>query len=108
LVIQNFIVHGTPNLWLRIISLALSSGPPLPLTELGGCIEDISAGYAYFGLDSIHLCENLADDDGTPLEKKMWPKNATKLLRLGVPLDDIKPFDGGPVDKDDPCWEVRV
>jgi len=42
------------------------------------------------------FAKNLADDDGTPLEKKMWPKNATKLLRLGVPLDDIKPFDGKP------------
>jgi len=77
-------------------------------TELSGLIEAVSADYAYFGLDSINLCENLADDDGTPLEKKMWPKNATKLLRVGVPLDDIKPFDGSPVDKDDPCWEVRV
>ena len=77
-------------------------------TELSGCIEDISAGYVYFGLDSIHLCENLADDDGTPLEKRMWPKDATKLLRVGVPLDELKPFDGTPVDEDEPCWEVRM
>jgi hypothetical protein len=77
-------------------------------TELSGLIEDISADYVYFGLDSINLCENLADDDGTPLERKLWPKDATKLLRLGVPLDEMKPFDGDPVDKDDPCWEVRI
>lgn len=77
-------------------------------TELSGFIEDISAGYAHFGLDSIHLCENLADDDGTPLEKKMWPKDATKLSRVGVPLDELKPFDGTPVDEDAPCWEVRM
>ncbi len=77
-------------------------------TELSGCIEQVSEDYAYFGLDSIYLVKNLADDDGSPLEGKMWPKDATKLLRLGVPLDELKPFDGSPVDKDDPCWEVRV
>jgi hypothetical protein len=77
-------------------------------TELSGCIEQVSTDYVYFGLDSINLCETLADDDGTPVERKIWPKDATKLPRVGVPLDGLKPFDGVSIDEDSPCWEVRV
>ena len=74
-------------------------------TELGGYIEEISAQHAYFALDSVHLIT--AKDFDSPLESKKWPKTATKLLRVGVPLYELKPFDGT-FDEDAPCWEVRM
>jgi hypothetical protein len=77
-------------------------------TELGGFIEEVSADYAYFGLDGIHFVENLEDDGQYPLETKIWPKDATKLLRVGVPLDELKPFDGTPIDETASCWEVKI
>jgi hypothetical protein len=78
------------------------------LTEFSGCIEDISADYAYFALDSIHLSEDSEDESSEfPLERKMWPTNATSLLRVGVLLEELKPFDGS-FDEKAPCWEVKI
>jgi hypothetical protein len=57
------------------------------VTHLSGAIEDVSAEYAYFALDCIDLVSG-KDSDFHPLERKMWPKDATKLLRVGVPLDE--------------------
>lgn len=75
--------------------------------ELSGRgIEEISSGYAYFGMDILDL--GTGKDGDSPLERKVWPKNATKLLRVGVPIDDLKPFDGDPINEDAPCWEVRI
>jgi hypothetical protein len=76
------------------------------LTELSGLIEDTSTDRAYFGLDSISLSED-NKDFYPPLQQKNWPKNSTNLLRIGVPFDQMKPFDGK-LDEDSPCWVVRV
>jgi hypothetical protein len=75
-------------------------------TELSGVIEGVLTDYVYFGLESINLTPG-NKDDVLLLESKIWPKRAGKLLRVGVPLNDLKPFDGK-LDKDAPCWEVRV
>jgi hypothetical protein len=75
------------------------------LTEFSGYIEEVSAGHAFFALDSIHLIE---EDYEEPPESKNWPKAATRLLKVGVPLDEITPFDGGKLDQNDPCWEVKI
>ena len=78
------------------------------LTEFSGCIEEVSADYAYFALDSIHLSEDSEDESSEfPLERKMWPTDATSLLRVGVLLEELKPFDGS-FDEKAPCWEVRI
>ena len=76
------------------------------LTEISGNIEEISTDHVYFAVDAIELIHSAADDDGRPLEKKIWSKDAAKFLRIGVPLDKIKPFEGTWVE-DAPCWEVR-
>jgi hypothetical protein len=76
------------------------------LTELSGHVEEVSADHAYFALDSIHLMLN-DKDDGYPLEAKKWPETAKNLLRVGVPLDEMKPFDGD-LDEDAPCWLIRM
>jgi len=78
------------------------------LTEFSGCIEEVSADYAYFALDSIHLIEDGEDESSElPLERKMWPNNASKLLKVGVLLEELKPFDGT-FDEKAPCWEVKI
>jgi len=65
------------------------------LTEFSGCIEEVSADYAYFALDSIHLIEDGENETSDfPFERKMWPNDATSLLRVGVLLEELKPFDG--------------
>ena len=76
------------------------------LTEFSGYIEEVSADHAFFALDSIHLIEG--DYEEPPVEPKIWPKTATKLLNVGVPLDEITPFDGGKLDQNDPCWELKI
>ena len=76
------------------------------LTEFSGYMEEVSADHPFFPLDSIHLIEE--DYEEPPVESKIWPKAATKLLRVGAPLDEIKPFDGGNVDQNAPCWEVKI
>ena len=76
------------------------------LTEFSGYIEEVYSRHAFFALDSIHLIEE--DYEEPPVESKIWPKTATKLLKVGVPLDEIKPFDGGNVDQNAPCWEVKI
>ena len=70
------------------------------LMEFSGYIEEVSADHAFFALDSIHLIEE--DYEEPPVESKIWPKTATKLLKVGVPLDEITPFDGGKLDQNDP------
>jgi hypothetical protein len=82
-------------------------------TEFSGYIEEVSADHAYFALDSIHLIDDIqlidgSEDDERPIESKIWPKTATNLLRVGVPLDELKPFDGAKFDESDPCWEVTI
>jgi hypothetical protein len=78
------------------------------LTEFGGYVEEVSAGYAFFALDSIHLIEDNEDENSDfPLERKIWPGDATSLLRVGVLLKELKPFDGS-FDEKAPCWEVRI
>ena len=76
------------------------------LTEFSGYIEEVSAGHAFFALDSIHLIEE--DYEEPPVESRIWPETETKLLKVGVPLDELKPFDGGNVDQNNPCWEVKI
>lgn len=76
------------------------------LTEFSGYIEEVSADRAYFSLDSIHLIEE--DYEELPVESKTWPKTETKLLKVGVPVDELKPFDGGKLDEAAPCWEVTI
>jgi hypothetical protein len=77
------------------------------ITELGGFIQEISPGYAYFVLDSLDL--GTGRDGDSPLERKLFPKNAAKLLLVGVPLEDLKPFDGESIDDEDAsCWEVKI
>ena len=77
------------------------------LTEISGSIEEISANHVYFAVDCIELIHSTADDDGTLLERKIWPEDAANLLRVGVPLNKMKPFEGT-WGKDAPCWEVRI
>jgi hypothetical protein len=77
------------------------------LTEISGNIEEISMNYVYFTVDCIELIHSTADDDGQPLEKRIWPDNAVKFLRVGVPLNKMKPFEGT-WDENAPCWEVRI
>jgi hypothetical protein len=76
------------------------------LTAFNGYIEDVSADHPLLALDSIHLIEE--DYEEPPVESKIWPKTATKLLKVEVPLDKITPFDGGKLDQNDPCWEVKI
>jgi hypothetical protein len=76
------------------------------LTEFSGYIEEVCADHVFFALDSIHLIED--DYEEPPVESKIWPKTATKLLKVGVPLDEIPPFDGGKLDQNDPCWELKI
>ena len=76
-------------------------------TEFSGYIEEVSADHAFFALDSIHLIDDLEEDE-RPIETKIWPKTATKLLKVGVPIDELKPFDGGTLDEAAPCWEVKI
>ena len=87
-----------------IILAKMKSGA---VTELSGAVEEISAEYAYFALDCIDVTSG-KDSDCTPIERKIWPKGATKLFRVGVRVDELKPFDGSPISEDSPCWEVRV
>jgi hypothetical protein len=77
------------------------------LTELSGNIEEILTNYVYIAVDCIELIHSTADDDEVPLEKKIWPEDATKHLRIGVPLNKMKPFEGT-WDENAPCWEVRI
>ena len=78
------------------------------LTELSGHIEEVSANYAYFALDSIHLIEDSEDETSDfPFERKMWPNDASRLLRVGVLLEELRPFDGS-FDENAPCWEVKI
>jgi hypothetical protein len=77
------------------------------LTELSGFIEEIYAKYVYFAVNAIELLRADADDDGQALERKLWAEAAPKLLRVGVPLDEMKPFDGA-LYEDTASWEVRI
>ena len=86
--------------------LALAKMKSGRLAEFSGYIEEVSADHAFFALDSIHLIEE--DYEEPPVESKNWPKAAMKLLKVGVPLDEITPFDGGKLDQNDPCWEVKI
>jgi hypothetical protein len=76
------------------------------LTEFSGSIEEVSADYAYFALDGIHL-DSEDETSEFPLERRMWPTDATSLLRVGVLLEELRPFDGS-LDENAPCWEVRI
>lgn len=77
------------------------------LTEISGNIEEISANYVYFTVDSLELISGGPDDDGRAFERRFWPGTAPKLFRVGVPLHEMKPFEGTG-EKDAPCWEVRI
>jgi hypothetical protein len=77
------------------------------LTELSGFIEEIASTYAYFAVDAIELLHADADDNGQALEGKLWANASPKLLRVGVPLDEMKPFDGA-LYEDTASWEVRI
>lgn len=77
------------------------------LTEISGNIEEISTNHVYVAVDCIELIHGTVDDDGLPLEKKIWAEDAAKFLRVGVPLNKMKPFEGTWVE-DAPCWEVRI
>jgi hypothetical protein len=87
-----------------IVLAKMNSGK---VTEMSGYVEDVSADYVYFALDTICLGPDPQEDDHPPLEVKTWPKTAIHLLRVGVPLDDLKPF-GRMLDDNVPCWLVRV
>jgi hypothetical protein len=76
------------------------------LTEISGSVDEMSADYVYIAVDCIELVHS-ADEDGEALERKFWPETETKLLRVCIPLDKIKPFEGT-LDKDAPCWVVRI
>lgn len=85
-----------------IVLAKMNSGK---VTELSGYVEDVSMDYVYFALDTICLGPDPEVDDHPPLEEKTW--RTIHLLRVGVPLDDLKPF-GGMLDDNVPCWLVRV
>ena len=87
-----------------IVLAKMNSGK---VTEMSGYVEDVSMDYVYFTLDTICLGADPEEDDHPPLEEKTWPKTARRLLRVGVPLDDLKAF-GGMLDEPVPCWVVRV
>lgn len=87
-----------------IVLAKMNSGK---VTEMSGYVEDVSMDYAYFALDTICLGPDPEEDDRPPLEDKTWPKTTIHLLRVGVLLDNSKPF-GGMLDDNVPCWLVRV
>jgi hypothetical protein len=76
------------------------------LTEISGSIEEVSTDQVHFAVDCIELVHSV-DEDGEALERKLWQETETKFLRVCVPLDRVKPFEGT-LDKDAPCWIVRT
>jgi len=77
------------------------------LTEISGFVEEISTNYVYFAVDCIELIHSDDKDSGQSLERKFWPETEARLLRVGVPLDKMKPFEGT-LDVDAPCWVIRM
>jgi hypothetical protein len=75
------------------------------VAELSGNIEAVSSNRAYFVPDAIQLVRGA--DDGQPLETKILPEGAPNSVRVGVRLDEMKPF-GGSLNEEAPCWEVRI
>lgn len=86
-----------------IVDVRMDSGCT---TELGGCIEELSAEFAYVALDSLDHIHD-PGDDGQVLDRRLWPTDAKKPLRIGVPIGELKPFKGK-LDADDPCWVAKL
>ena len=76
------------------------------VTEMSGYVEEVSMGYVYFALDAICLGRDPEEGDDPPFEKTL-PTPAMQLLRVGVPLVDLKPFNRM-CDEVEVCWFVRL
>jgi hypothetical protein len=77
------------------------------LTTISGPVREVSTEDVYVAVDAIEYTRSNADDDGVALDKKIWPESAAKFVRVCVPLDKMKLFQGTWME-DAPCWEVRV
>jgi hypothetical protein len=76
------------------------------VTEMSGYVEEISMGFVYFALDAICLGRDPEADNDPPFERTL-PTPAMQLLRVGVPLVDLKPFNRM-YDEVEVCWLVRL
>jgi hypothetical protein len=76
------------------------------VTEMSGYVEEISMGFVYFALDAICLGRDPEADNDPPFERTL-PTPAMQLLRVGVPLVDLKPFNRMYAEVE-VCWLVRL